>query len=299
MDQNLSKHRSLLILHIAVILFGFTAILGNVIDLSALVMVWWRVLITIGIMYLYIMWRKGQINFSFEYWKKFLGIGIIVGLHWLCFYGSVKLANASICLITLATTSFFTSLLEPLYFKKPLNKGELLLGVAIVPSMALIAQGSGVEYYWGIIVGLLSAFFASVFSVMNKKYVDEVNVLHMTLIEMVGVFLLMSGILLGMQLLGTVEVFLPPTPMDWVYIFTLAILCTNVAWVLALIALKKLSVFEANLVVNLEPIYGIVMAAVLLKEYQQLNTNFYIGAALIIAIVIYYPYYQRKELAKK
>ncbi len=225
--------------------------------------------------------------------KAFIGIGFLIAIHWLTFYGSVKLANASVTLICMATTSLFTAIIEPLLLKQRFQRLDLLLGALIIPSMALVVNGIDEAYYLGVVVGLISAFMASLFSVFNKKYVGQVNVLSMTFVEILGVFISLSLLLPFLWSQGTL-VFLPPTTMDWIYLGVLAILCTTVAWVVSLIALRKLTVFEANLVVNLEPVYGIVLAALILKEYQQVNFSFYIGASLITLIVLLYPKIKRK-----
>ncbi len=289
------KNKALLQLHFAVLLFGFTAILGDVINMSALMIVWWRVLITMASLLLLLNFGKELLKLSKKQIQVFLGIGVIIGLHWLTFYGAVKLSNASITLICMATTSLFTSFIEPLFFKRQINKLEILLGAAMVPCMALVVNGISDDYYLGVIVGLASAFLAALFSVFNKKYVSEVSILSMTFVEMVGVFIFLS-IIIPFVLSGNSEfVLMPPSGLDWFYIGVLAILCTTVAWVISLYALRELTVFEANLVVNLEPVYGIVLAAFILKEYEQLNTSFYIGAFLIIVIVLCYPFIRKRQ----
>lgn len=288
------KTRSLIYLHGAVILFGFTAILGNLINLSALMLVWWRVVITCISLFFILKWRKVQFKFTRETNFTLIGIGFIVGLHWLCFYGSVKLANASVSLICMATTSFFTSFLEPIIMKGKVQKIEMIIGIAIVPMMALIVSDLNAAYIWGVVVGLLSAFLAALFNIFNKKHLDKASPLAMTFMELIGVFILMSIIIPFYQLSSGSFDFLPKDGMSWVYLLVLALLCTSFAWVISLLALKHLSAFESTLVVNLEPVYGIVFAAVLLKEYEQLNMSFYIGAVLILCSVILYPMLKNK-----
>jgi drug/metabolite transporter (DMT)-like permease len=290
------RNKALLQIHFAVILFGFTAILGDLINLSALMIVWWRVLITGISLLFFIKWGRELLKLSKKEILIFLGIGMIIALHWLSFYGAVKLSNASITLICMATTSLFTSIIEPVYFKRRLNWMDILLGVLIIPCMVLVVNGVSESYYLGVIVGLFSAFTASLFSVINKKYVDNVNIMSMTFVEMMGVFIFLS--ILMPFVFGYSEQaysFLPPTGLDWFYIGILSILCTTVAWVISLIALRVLTVFEANLVVNLEPVYGMALAAVILKEHEQLNTTFYIGAAMILVIVLMYPYLKKRQ----
>lgn len=282
-------------LHLSVLLFGFTAILGKVIVLSALVLVWWRVLLACMAMYVELRRRGQAIQVDFQTKKIFWGIGVIVALHWICFYGAVKLSNSSITLLCMATTSFFTALVEPLILKKKIEVMDVLIGLMIVPVMAFIAKDLSGAYYVGMAVGLTSAFLAAVFSVLNKKHIDRVPPMVMSFWQLTGVWAFVS-LLLPVYFINQPDaLFFPPDLDNWLYMLVLAILCTTIAWVLALQALKKITAFESTLVVNLEPVYGIVLAALLLKEYQQLNNAFYIGAAIIMILVILYPQLKSKN----
>lgn len=291
-----AKGKALLQIHFAVILFGFTAIIGDLIDLSAMMIVWWRVLITAISLLFFLKGGLTLLKLKRKQVFVFLGIGFIISLHWLSFYGAVKLSNASITLICMATTALFTSFIEPFVFRRKLDWLDIILGLLMIPCMALVVNGVQPGYYLGVAVGLFSAFSASLFGVINKKYVHQVDVLSMTFVEMVGVFLSISIMIpFVFHFSETTYHFAPPTTVDWLYIFVLAILCTTVAWVISLFALRVLTAFEINLVINLEPIYGIALAALILKEYEQLNTSFYIGAFLILLVVLAYPYFKRKR----
>lgn len=288
------KNKALIQLHFSVILFGFTAILGDLIQMSALMIVWWRVLITSFSLLFFIKFGKELLKLSRHQILVFLGVGVIIALHWLSFYGAVKLSNASITLICMATTSLFTSFVEPIFFKKQISKLEIMLGAAIIPCMALVVNGVDSAFHLGVAVGLTSAFLAALFSVINKKYVSDVNVISMTFVEMVGVLMFLT-LIIPLILQGNNDLLLlPPSSLDWFYIIILALLCTTLAWVISMYALRALTVFEANLVVNLEPVYGILLAAFILKEYEQLNLTFYIGAGLIICIVLGYPLLKKR-----
>ncbi|MEL6275934.1 MAG: EamA family transporter, partial [Bacteroidota bacterium] len=168
-----SESRAYVELHLAVFLWGFTAILGDLIQLSALTLVWWRVFLTCLSLLAFV--RLGQIyrDLGPRYLFTLMGIGCLTGLHWLAFYGSIKLANASIALITMATTSLFSSLLEPWIVGRPFRWYELLLGIFILPGIWLITEGSSDEMNLGIIVGLVSAFLASLFTTLNKRYIRK------------------------------------------------------------------------------------------------------------------------------
>lgn len=284
--MNKARQQSILMLHIAVILFGFTAILGDLIQMKAIYLVWWRVLITSISLTILLLAIKVSFSVSRKTLLTFIGIGFLIGIHWLCFYGSVKLSNASFTLICMATTSFFTSIMEPVLFNRKINKLELLIGMLMIPCMYLIVGNDSKYSTFGIIVGLLSAFFAALFTVLNKKYIVGHNTLKVSLYEMIGVFILMSAIL---PFMNDVSHQIIPGKSDWIYLLILSLVCTSLAWVISLKALKNVSAFESNVIVNLEPVYGIVLAILILKEHKELNLNFYIGATAILLITIFYP----------
>lgn len=283
------RNRAYLELHIAVLLFGFTAILGDLITLPAVTLVWWRVLLAAISLLFFIKLGKTVQKISKSKILKLMGVGVLVAIHWIAFYGSIKMANASIALICLATTSFFTSMLEPMICKVPFSWRDLFLGLLIIPAMAFIVSDLQGGMIAGVGVGLISALFASLFGCYNKKYIDDSDALTITFLELGSAWIFLSAILL-IYLVMDVEIMFWPTNLDWVYMAILVLLCTTLAYVLALRSLKYLSAFTSNLTINLEPVYGIILAIVLLNENRELNPSFYIGAVLITAIVFFHPF---------
>lgn len=284
------KKRAYLYLHIAVFLFGFTAILGKLITLREVGLVWHRLWITCLSLIFFPGVMAGLKAMSKKEFIRFMAIGIVTCSHWLTFYGSIKLSNVSIALSCLATSSLFTSLLEPLLFKKRINPIELVLGVIVAIGIAIITRAS-MGYQTGIIVGLISAFLAAAFSTLNKKYMEGHHPVSMTFLEL-GTGFLMITLLLPLYKVYFPEINLMPAAgnqSDWIYLIILAILCTSVAYVLALMALKELTAFTANLAINLEPIYGILMAMAIFHEHRELDYRFYIGTALILGSVLLHP----------
>ncbi len=288
-----NKQIALRNLHIAIFLFGFTAILGDLIQLSALMIVWWRVLIT-SLSLLFLVNIADILNkMNRRQIIYFALVGIIVGLHWITFYGSVKLANASVALICLATSSFFTSIFEPLLLGRRFRPFELLLGLAMVPGMWLILNGAKIDIGYGMVVGLASAFFASLFSILNKKAIDDADPLDITFIELGSAWLFLSIVLPIVRITGgNLGSFLPGW-LDFGYLLILSLLCTTLAYVLALKALKYISAFLANLSINLEPVYGIILAWLLLGDGEDFNINFVYGCLIIIASIASYPMLNR------
>jgi drug/metabolite transporter (DMT)-like permease len=282
-------------IHIAVLLFGITAILGDIIQLPAIMIVWWRVLLTSFSLLFFIQFGKKLRELPLKQIRNYAIIGMIIGLHWICFYGSVKLSNASVCLICMSTTSLFTSLIEPLLVRTKFNKLELMLSAMIIPGMILIVNNIDLSYMAGLWVGLAAALLAAIFSTLNKANIKGADPYTITFIELSSAWGMISILLIFLWISGNQPaVFLPAGINDWVYLIILALLCTTLAHVLTLQALKYLSAFASNLVINLEPVYGILLAIVILKEHKELHPMFYLGASIILLSVLSYPFLNKK-----
>lgn len=275
-------------LHVAVFLYGLTAILGDLITIPAASLVWWRVVITCISLIFVINYGKDLFDIPRKDLIKLLLIGIIIGIHWVSFYGSIKYANASIALIALSTTTLFTSFIEPVVFKRKPDILQVIFGFLVIPGIYLIVKNIDSYLMTGLYIGILSAFMASLFSVLNKTMVDKIAPFPMTFVEMLGVFIFLSVLLP----LFSQPYFSPFIPIgwDWFYLIVLALLCTSLAYYLGLLALKKLTAFETNLIINLEPVYGIILAIIILKEHHELNLRFYLGVLIILVVVFSYPF---------
>jgi drug/metabolite transporter (DMT)-like permease len=281
---------SYLRIHLAVILFGFTAILGNLIQMSALMIVWWRVGITSVSLMAIAPVLKSLKELSKKQLRTYMLIGCLIGLHWITFYGSVKLSNASICLVCMSTTSLFTSFTEPFFVRRRINTAEVISAAIIIPAMILIVANLEGSYIYGVISGLISAFLAAIFSVLNKVNIKGSDAYTISFTEMGSAWGMISVMLLILALTGDFpEVFLPVDMANWLYLLILSLACTTFAHILTLQALTKLSAFTANMVINLEPVYGILLAALILGEHHDMNYQFYLGAGMILVTVLLYP----------
>lgn len=284
--------RAYLEVHFAVFLYGFTAILGDLIQLPATILVWWRVLITsISLLFL-IQFGRQLHTIPRQLIKQYMGIGIIIGLHWITFFGSVKYANASVAMVCYATTAFFTSLLEPLFTEKKLQKTELLLGFLVIPGMILIGQSVPKGMLFGVFLGLLSAIFIACFAIFNKKLIHKADATTITFLELSSSWLFITLCLPFFYYYSTDSPFLP-SQMDWIYLLILSLLCTTLAFVLNLRSLKHISAFTSTLIGNLEVLYGIILAIVILKENKELSFSFYIGAFIVLITVFGHPFLDR------
>jgi drug/metabolite transporter (DMT)-like permease len=284
-----AKKRAYLELHVAVFLWGFTAILGDLIQLSALSLVWWRVLLTALSVLFFIKGGKALAKLPRRTIWQFAFVGVLTGIHWVTFYGSIKLANASIALICMATCAFFTAVIEPFIVRTPVKWGEIFLGFLIVPGMALVVENVDISMHLGIWVGLLSSFLAALFSILNKKWIQKAEPFSITFIEMSSAWIFLSTVL-PFFFYSEPGAALMPTFRDFALLLVLAFLCTTLTWVLALRSLKHLTAFASTLTVNLEPVYGIFLAILILDDHRELSAGFYWGVLLILAVVFSYPF---------
>ena len=276
--------RSTLIkLHVAVFLWGFTGVLGRLITLNAPLLVWYRIFITI-LTLLVIGWFKGDLQkLPVKRAVQLFGVGVIIALHWVCFYGSIKYANVSIALVCLSSAGLFTAVIEPIFTKKNFNIIEFLLGFIGIVGIYLIFHFDP-HYKIGIIIGLLSTIFSVVFSILNKKVVASVAPKTIMLYELSGGLISLT-ILLPFYLQAFPTNQLLPSIADWFWLLLMSWFCTVLAMDLSLQALKKVSAFTQNLTLNLEPVYGIILAFVVYQENKELGTGFYYGFGLIILSV--------------
>jgi len=280
-------------IHFCVVLWGFTAILGKLITLQALALVWWRVLlVTIVLLLVPKVWR-GLRAMPWRLIAAYAGIGVLVSLHWLTFYGAIKLANASVGVTCMALGTVFLALIEPWIARRRFDPRELLLGIAVVPGVAMVVGGVPAEMRLGIAVGVLSAFLVAVFSSFNKRLVEHGDPLTVTCIELGAGTIFLS--LIAPLLPHTGAMFPLPDNHDATLLLLLAMGCTLLPFALSLVALRHLSAFSSQLAINLEPVYAIVLAVLLLGEQRELGILFYAGVAIILGAVLVYPLLSRRS----
>ncbi|MGE4069656.1 MAG: DMT family transporter [Lysobacterales bacterium] len=277
-------------IHFCVLLWGFTAILGKLISLPALALVVWRMLLVALVLALVPRVWSGLTRLSPRMLLGFAGIGVVVALHWLTFYGAIKLANASVAVICIALAPVFLALVEPLITRKRFDMRELALGIAVVPGVALVVGGVAPEMRLGVAVGALSALLVAIFGSLNKRYIERADPLTVTAIELGAgaLFLFVLGLLV--PALGDP---LPwPSSADAGLLLLLALACTLLPFALSLVALRQLSAYSAQLAINLEPVYAILLAIPLLGEQRELSPQFYLGVAIVLLAVILHPWLQ-------
>jgi len=283
-------------IHLCVLLWGFTAILGKMISLTALPLVWWRMLLVVAALALVPRTWRGVRAMPLRLIFAYAGIGVLVALHWLTFYGSIKLANASVGATCIALATPFTALLEPKLAGRRFSARELLLGVAVLPGVMLVVGGVPASMRLGIAIGALSAVFVALFGSLNKRLVEHGDALAVTGLELGAGTLLLTLLAPLMPLLFPAfagSPFVLPGLRDAVLLVALALACTLLPFTLSLVALRHMSAFAAQLATNLEPVYAIVLAAILLGEQHDLTPTFYLGAAIILGAVFVHPLISR------
>jgi drug/metabolite transporter (DMT)-like permease len=284
----IAKYKHHILMHLIIFVWGFTGILGKLIHLDAINIVWHRILIAfisllIGLKLL----NKPMKIKSRKHFFATLGVGILVALHWLTFYTSIQLSTASLGILCLSTATLHVTWLEPLIMKRKFSRLEFLLSVIVIYGIYIVSGNFSKQEYLALAYGLSSALFAAMFSVFNARLVEKIPSSSMTLHEM-GVGLFFLTIVMFFQGNLSTELFVM-TWSDFAWLLFLGIICTSVAFLLTIDIVKRLGAFTVSLSINLEPVYTIILAVFILKEHQLLNVQFYIGAVVIILVVIANP----------
>lgn len=281
-------------MHLAVLLWGATGVLGRGIELNEALLVWYRLLIVSVSLFIYIKFTHGKLWVTKKQLIRLSIVGILLMMHWVCFYGGIKYSNVSVTLSLLSATSLFTALLEPLIERKKVNRSELLFSIIAMLGIGIIFYSDENTYNVGMILALMAAFLGAFFNILNKDIVKELESSVVSFYEIFIGMLLLTAFLPFYVGYFEVEKLLPTTT-DWVLLAILAILCTHITMILSLNALKHLSAFTVTLSINLEPVYGILLAFLIFRENNNLNAGFFIGTLVIMLSVLLHTYFARKE----
>ena len=279
--------KALLQIHLCVLLWGLTAILGKLISLRAVSLVWWRMIIVIAALALVPRFWRGIVRTPPRMIGVYAAIGALVALHWVTFYGAIKLANASVAVSCLGLGPVFAAVIEPAVTGRRFDVRELLLGLGVLPGVALVVGGTPSGMHAGIVAGSLSAALIALFGSLNKRFVNRADPLVVTGLELGAGTLLLSIVIVAVRQDWASLSW--PGPRDAGLLLMLAIGCTLLPFALSLVALRHLSAYSAQLALNLEPVYAIVLAIVLLGEQRELGVSFYVGVAIILSAAIAHP----------
>ena len=278
------KFKNHLHLHLLVLIAGFTGVLGELISLEAIPLVWYRMLIALIIMFIFIKLRKIKLSISIASFIKFFFAGVCIALHWITFFAAIKLSNISITLAMFSTGAFFASLIEPIIHKRKIINYEILFGFVVVVAVFMIVH-TKIEYIFGITLGVLSAFFASLFSVMNGKFVELYSPSVISFYEFIsGVFII--SIFLSFSDNGFDVSFFNISIADWIYLLILASVCTAYAFIGSIYVMRYITPYSVVLTYNLEPIYGFSLAVIFFPNTELMSPLFYVGTGIIIATIL-------------
>jgi drug/metabolite transporter (DMT)-like permease len=279
-------------IHFCVLLWGFTAILGKMITLPALPLVWWRMLLVIAALALVPRVWRGLRAMTPRLILAYCGIGALVSLHWLTFYGAIKLSNASVGATCMALGTVFVAMIEPWLTRTRFSKRELALGLMVLPGVVLVVGGVPAGMRAGIAVGAVSALLVALFGSLNKRLVEHGDPLTVTALELGAGTVMLTLLAPLMPMLFPAfagDLLVVPGGRDFALLLGLALACTLLPFTLSLVALRHMSAFAQQLAVNLEPVYAIVLAALLLGEQHELSRLFYAGVVIILAAVFIHP----------
>ncbi|GAA4819415.1 DMT family transporter [Litoribaculum gwangyangense] len=281
LNANLKNH---IHLHFLVFIAGFTAILGELITIKAVSLVWYRMVIASILMFIYIKMAKVKLNVNPKAILRFSIAGIIIALHWITFFGAIDEANISVALAMFSTGAFFASFIEPIIYKRTIIWYEIVFGIVVIIGVFIITQ-SEIKYLTGILLGISSAFFSSLFAVLNGSFLKKHTATVISFYEFLsGVFFISMYILLFDG--GFSNGFFSITQSDFGYLFILASICTAYAFIAAVYVMKVISPYTVVLTYNLEPVYGIILAIILFPEKEKMSLPFYYGAIIIIGVVL-------------
>ncbi|MDE0966901.1 MAG: DMT family transporter [Flavobacteriaceae bacterium] len=282
MQKNNFRHY--LHLHFLVFIAGFTAILGEVISITSIALVWHRMFIALILTFLFLVFKRYNLQITFRSLIKFSLAGIIIALHWITFFEAIEQSNISITLAMFSTGAFFASLIEPIFFKRKVRAVEIILGFLVICGVFIILN-TNIDSIVGVVLGIISALLASLFSVLNGKLVQNNNPFVISFYEFLSgvvfifIYLTFSGTLSELSITTFISY-------DYFYIFLLGSICTAYAFIASVHILKYLSPYTLVLTYNLEPVYGIVLAIFIFPENEKMEFSFYIGSIIIFSTII-------------
>ena len=301
----MNRRQSTWMLHFIVLIFGFTGILGKLISLDADRLVFWRVLLGGGLVWLWLAVRGRVQRFTLRSLWKVALVGCTAAAHWIAFFASIKVSNVSVALATLATTPVFVSVVEPLVHKRRVDVREVVLGVVIIGGLLVLLWGPAPDgavsdlsqYYLGVALALVSAALAAVFATLNSVLVRSHDSANLTRVELLSAAVVLAALFLAQGKGLEAEHWSVPRE-DWLWLGLLATLATAFAFLMSIEVMKELSPFTTAVAINLEPVYAIVLAALIFGDEERMHGGFYLGAAIIVGAVFVDAWFKRRARLK-
>ena len=277
------KFKNYFLLHFIVFIWGWTAILGKAISISALPLVWHRIWIALTGIAGYLLYTKVQWKITFKDLLKFGGVGILIAIHWLCFYGSIKVSNVSVTLACFSCGTIFTAIAEPILYKRKIDWVEIMFGLIVIAAISLIFTVD-TKYTLGIILSICAALISSIFSVFNGLLIKDHDARVISFYEMLTAFIFLTVYMffksdLNYQLISLSSI-------DLIYLLLLGLICTAYTFIVSVDIMKEISPYTISLTVTLESIYGIILAYFIFGADERMNFQFYIGTGIILSALI-------------
>jgi drug/metabolite transporter (DMT)-like permease len=291
MYKLLEKHKNYS-LHLMVVILGLTGVFGKLISLNALSLVLYRMGIAFLSLAIFLAFKKQLFSVNKKDFLEILGVGALVTFHWLCFFESIKVSTVSVAVVCLATSSLFSALIEPLFFKRKLLGYEVVMGVIVIIALGFV-MGAETQYIWGYFYGIMAALLGTLFTLFNAKYIKKVGAAQITMIEMLSGLIIISGILLLQKDYSVFTSTISIT--DFSYLLILGILCTAMVFVWMTEIMRHITPFSLIMAINLEPIYSIILALIIFGNSELMSISFYIGSAIIIGVVFLDGYLKNKQ----
>ncbi len=271
-----------LLMHFIIIIWGFTAVLGALISLSPELITWYRLGLAVIFLYAWKKFKKINHPYTWYDFKHFIWNGILIGLHWWMFFSAIKWGNVSITLVTLSVSSLFVALMEPFFFKRSIRWYEVLFGVLVIGGLYIIFQVNDVSWK-AVTAALAAAFFGSLFSVNNGLLIKRYHPVDLSYYQLLSAFVLLSVIIM---IQGQAREVFNITWKDLLWLLILSSVCTAYAFTASIEILRKINPFTLILSINLEPVYGIILALLILGDKEKMSPSFYVGALFILLLVI-------------
>lgn len=291
MYKLLEKHKNYS-LHLMVVVLGLTGVFGKLISLSAIHLVWYRMGIAFLSLAIFLAFKKQLFSVNKKDFFGILGVGTLVTFHWLCFFESIKVSTVSVAVVCLATSSLFSALIEPFFFKRKLLGYEVVMGIIVLVALGFV-MGTETQYFWGYFYGIMAAFLGTLFTLFNAKYINKVGAAKITMIEMLSGLLIISGILVFQEDYSVFTSTISTT--DFSYLIILGTLCTALVFVWMTEIMRHITPYSLIMAVNLEPIYSIILALLIFGDTELMSTSFYIGSFVIIGVVFLEGYLKNKQ----
>ena len=291
-----NKLKNYLHLHLIVFIWGFTAILGALISIDAVPLVWYRMSLAVIFIAIYFLIRKKSFKIDKKGLLKLAVSGVIIAVHWVTFFKAIKVSNVSVALVTMSTGAFFASLIEPVFFKRRIKTLEIVLGLMVIGGLYIIFNFQS-QYVMGIVYALISAFLSALFAVLNGLFIKKYDANVISFYQLLFGALSITLYLLFTQKFSVSFFTLPST--DWLYLIILSSICTAYAFIASVYVMKYITPYTVMLTINLEPIYAIILALIIFGEKEQMSTEFYYGAFIVLFVVLLNGILKNRNTLKK